>query len=92
MLQVNGHSSEERLGNTYWYVNNEKTLRQLLTRMCEKLGCQKCAVVARQTMPKSRYCCHKIKALLVGNNAFRYDIPIVGQLNNIYIPTYHTAS
>ena len=48
MLQVNGHSSEERLGNTYWYVNNEKTLRQLLTRMCEKLGCQKCAVVARR--------------------------------------------
>ena len=47
MLQFNGHSSEEQLGNTYWYVNNER-LRQLLTRMCEKLGYQKCAVVARR--------------------------------------------
>ena len=66
MLQVNGHSSEEQLGNTYGYVNNEKTLWQLLTRMCEKLGCQKCVVVATRCQ-RQDICYHEIKALLVGN-------------------------
>ena len=70
ILQVNGHSSEERLGNTYLYVNNEKTLRQLLptrTRcVTEKLECQKCAVVARRCQ-RQDICYHEIKALLVGN-------------------------